>query len=158
MCPEGFRNSPKGVPDVSRNVWAREHFIWAKGESPRGFWKVQKEVLWRPDARRQEPWHLASGLRKTSFCTSQKPCGLSPLAQITCSRTQTFRKTSGTLPEIKHYYPIYKTLSLDHSGVPRHVHDLIWDSEQHLVTNIIIQLYQKRHRTLSTSQSYNPKC
>ena len=36
-----FRNSPEGVTDVSRNVWVQEHFIWAKGESPRGFWKVQ---------------------------------------------------------------------------------------------------------------------
>ena len=34
---EGFRNSLEGVPDVSRNVWVREHFIWAKGESPQGF-------------------------------------------------------------------------------------------------------------------------
>ena len=46
--------------------------------------------------RRQGPWRLAPGLRKTSFCAFQKPCGLSPLAQITCSRTQTFRETSGT--------------------------------------------------------------
>ena len=36
--------------------------------------------------RRQGPWRLAPGLRKTSFCAFQKPCGLSPLAQITCSR------------------------------------------------------------------------
>ena len=46
--------------------------------------------------RRQGPWRLAPGLRKTSFCAFQKPCGLSPLAQIKCSRTQTFRETSGT--------------------------------------------------------------
>ena len=32
--PEGFQHSPEGVPDVSQNVWVREHFIWAKGESP----------------------------------------------------------------------------------------------------------------------------
>ena len=62
--PEGFRNSPEGVPDVSRNVWAREHFIWAKGESPRGFWKVQKEVLRRPEARRQEPWRIGGRRRE----------------------------------------------------------------------------------------------
>src|SRR4051812_16204509 len=62
--------------------------------------------------RRQGPWRLASGLRKTSFCVFQKPRGLSPLAQIKCSRAQTFRETSGTpsdgfgtFPEIKHYYP-----------------------------------------------------
>ena len=46
--------------------------------------------------RRQGPWRLAPGLRRTSFCSFQKPCGLSPLAQIKCSRTQTFRETSGT--------------------------------------------------------------
>ena len=45
--PEGFQNSPEGVSDVSRNVWVREHFIWAKGESPQGFWS--------PGARRQGP-------------------------------------------------------------------------------------------------------
>ena len=56
--PEGFRNSPEGVPDVSRNVWVREHVIWAKGESPQGFWKAQKEVLRSPGARRQGPWRL----------------------------------------------------------------------------------------------------
>ena len=43
---------------------------------------------------------------------------------------------SRTLPETKHYYPIYQSLSPDHSGVPRHVLDLIPDSEQHSVTNI----------------------
>ena len=46
--------------------------------------------------RRQGPCRLAPGLRKTSFCAFQKPCGLSPLAQIKCSRTQTFQETSGT--------------------------------------------------------------
>ena len=56
--PEGFRNSLEGVPDVSRNVWVREHFIWAKGESPQGCWKAQKEVFWSPEARRQGPWRL----------------------------------------------------------------------------------------------------
>ena len=55
---------PEGVPDVSRNVWVREHFIWAKGESLRGFWKVQKEVLRRPEARRQEPWRLGGRRRE----------------------------------------------------------------------------------------------
>ena len=55
--------------------------------------------------RRQGPWRLAPGLRKTSFCAFQKPRGLSPLAQIKCSRAQTFRETSGTFPEIKQYYP-----------------------------------------------------
>ena len=106
--------------------------------------------------RRQGPWRLAPELRKTSFCTFQKTCGLSPLAQIKCSRTQTFRETSGTpssefwnLPETKHYYPIYQTLSPDHSGVPRHVRDLIRNSEQHSVTNI--------HNSYNTISSMNVK-
>ena len=47
-------------------------------------------------ARRQGSWRLAPGLRKTSFCAFQKPRGLSPLAQIKCSRAQTFWETSGT--------------------------------------------------------------
>src|SRR3954466_14161618 len=61
---KGSGNPSEGVPDVSRNVWAREHFIWAKGESPRGFWKVQKEVLRRPEARCQEPWRLGGRRRE----------------------------------------------------------------------------------------------
>ena len=69
--PKGFRNSPEGVPDVSQNVWVREHFIWAKGESPQGFWKAQKEVLRRPEARRQEPWHLALESKKDSFLSGE---------------------------------------------------------------------------------------
>ena len=128
--PKGFRNSLDGVPDVSRNVWVREHFIWSKWESPQGFWKGQKEVLRSPGARRQgsRVWTQtpgAPGLHKTSFCAFQKPCGLSPLAQIKCYRTQTFRETSGTPSgefrnpsESKHYYPIYQSLSPDHFGVP----------------------------------------
>ena len=56
--PGGFRDSPEGVPDVSRNVWVQEHFIWAKGESPQGFWKAQKEVLESLGARRRGPWRL----------------------------------------------------------------------------------------------------
>ena len=46
--------------------------------------------------RHEGPWRLAPGVRKTSFCTFQKPRRLSPLAQIKCSRAQTFRETSGT--------------------------------------------------------------
>ena len=56
---------------------------------------------------------------------------------------------SGTLPEIKHYYPIYQTLSPDHSGVPRHVRDLIPNSEQHSVINIHNHIIQNRQGTLS---------
>ena len=46
--------------------------------------------------RRQGPWRLAHGLRKTAFAPSQKPRGLSPLAQIKCPCTRTFRETSET--------------------------------------------------------------
>ena len=46
--------------------------------------------------RRQGPWRLAPRLCKTSFCAFQKPRGLSLLAQIKCSHTQTFQETSGT--------------------------------------------------------------
>ena len=131
---------------------------WSKSLHKVGFTRKARVLLglqgqtpgfpvFRP--RRQGPWHLAPGLHKTSFCAFQKPCGLSPLAQIKCSRSQTFRETSGTLPESKHYYPIYQTLSPDHSGVPRHVRDLIPDSEQHSVINI--------HNSYSTISSTNVK-
>ena len=56
---------------------------------------------------------------------------------------------SGTLSKTKHYYPIYQSLSSGHSGVPRHVRDLIPDSEQHSVTNI--------HNSHSTISSMNVK-
>ena len=36
--------------------------------------------------------------------------------------------------------PIYKTLPPDHSGTPRDVRNLIWDSEQHLGYCIYISL------------------
>ena len=107
-----------------------------------------KSPTWTPglDARVAgvyPPWRLASGLRKTSFCTFHKPRGLSPLAQIKCSRAQTFRETSGT-PFGEFWNPsgdqtllsTYKSLLSDHSGVPRHIRDLIQNSEQHSVTNI----------------------
>src|SRR3954463_7437631 len=92
---------------------------------------------------RQGPWRLASGLRKTSFCTFQKLRGLSPLAQIKCSRAQTFRETFGTpsdefqnLSGDQTLLSTYQSLLPDHSGVPRHICDLIKNSEQHSVTNI----------------------
>src|SRR4051812_16272881 len=93
--------------------------------------------------RRQGPWRLASGLRKTSFCTFQKPRGLSPLAQIKCSRAQTFWETFGTpsdgfqnLSGDQTLLSTYQSLLPHHSGVPRHIRDLIQNSEQHSVTNI----------------------
>ena len=39
-----------------------------------------------------------------------------------------------TLPVSKNHRPIYQSLPLDQFKAPRHVHDLILDSEQHLVT------------------------
>ena len=80
LSSEGFRNSSEGVQDVSRNVWVREHFIWAKGEIPQGFWKVQKEFLWSPgpDARvpgvwgrRRELWRLALESGKDSCLSGE---------------------------------------------------------------------------------------
>ena len=64
---------------------------WSKSLHKVGFTRKARVLLGL-----QGPWRLAPGLRKTFFCAFQKPCGLSPLAQIKCSRTQTFRKTSGT--------------------------------------------------------------
>ena len=86
--------------------------------------------------RRQGPWRLAPGLRKTSFCAFQKPRGLSPLAQIKCSRAQTFRETSGTpfdgfrnLFGDQTLLSTYQSLLPDHSGIPRHIRDLIRNSD-----------------------------
>src|SRR5918995_571714 len=67
--------------------------------------------------RRQGPWRLAPGLHKTSFCAFQKPCGLSPLAQITCSRTQAFRETSGT-PSGEFRNPSGDQTLLSHCHIP----------------------------------------
>ena len=40
----------------------------------------------------------------------------------------------GTLPDSETFHPIYQSSSPDHSGDPRHVRDLIRDSEQPSVT------------------------
>ena len=40
----------------------------------------------------------------------------------------------GTIPDSVHSHPIYQSSSPDHSGDPRHVRDLIRDSEQPSVT------------------------
>ena len=51
--------------------------FWAKGESPQGFWKAQKEVLRSPGARRQggsrrrEPWRLALESEKDSCLSGE---------------------------------------------------------------------------------------
>jgi hypothetical protein len=57
--------------------------------------------------------------------------------------------TPGTLPVFEYYRPIYESLPLNHFETPRHVRDLIRDSEQHLVTNHITHIIQNHHRTLS---------
>ena len=38
-------------------------------------------------------------------------------------------KSPGTLPVSEYSRPIYRSLCLDHFETPRHVPDLIWDSE-----------------------------
>ena len=98
-----------------------------------------------PDARvlgvwPQTPGSLASGPWPLQNCLLPEHFGkhLKPLPV-----------NSGTLPGIKHYYPIYQTLSPDHSRVPRHVRDLIRNSEQHSVTNI--------HNSYNTISSTNVK-
>ena len=58
-------------------------------------------------------------------------------------------KTPETFPGPKTGLPIYKSLPPDHSGAPRDVRDLIWDSEQSSVTTIHNSTIPKRHRTLS---------
>src|SRR3989337_708790 len=53
--------------------------------------------------------------------------------------------TLGTIPDSNTLRPIYQSSSPDHFGVPRHVRDLIRDSEQPLVTTIMTQLYLYNH-------------
>src|SRR5215216_29368 len=57
--------------------------------------------------------------------------------------------TTGTLPVSDYYRPIYESLPLDHLETPRHVRDLIQDSEQHSVT--------KSHNSYNTISSTNVK-
>ena len=82
-----------------------------------------------PRARRQGLRRLAPWPPQNSFCTDLKPRGLYPLAEP--------------------YHPIYQSLPPNHSGAPRHVRDLIRDSEQHSVTNI--------HNSYNTISSTNVK-
>ena len=56
-------------------------------------------------------------------------------------------KLPGTIPKKPELFPepeqqlsIYKSLPPDHSGTPRDVRDLIWDSEQHSVTTYKLPL------------------
>ena len=49
----------------------------------------------------------------------------------------------------EYYLPIYQSLPLDHFETPRHVRDLIRDSEQPLVTKTHNSYNTYRHQTLS---------
>ena len=63
--------------------------------------------------------------------------------------TQYVPGTPGTLPVSEYHCPIYESLPLDHFDTPRHVRDLIWDSEQHSVT--------KSQNSYNTKSSSNVK-
>ena len=54
-----------------------------------------------------------------------------------------------TLPVSEYYRPIYESLPLDDFETPRHVRDLIRDSEQPSVTKTHNSYNTYRHRTLS---------
>ena len=147
----------------SRMVRTKDSYIgWyglAKGSGPWGYKSVQKEFCGSQGAKRRRPWRLAPGLRKTSFCAFQKPCGLSPLAQIKCSHTQTFRETSGTpssefwnpsgvqtlLSHIKLYLrtiPEFLVMSMISSGTPNNIRSPTY------ITHII--LYHQRTLSVRT--------
>ena len=55
----------------------------------------------------------------------------------------------GTIPMSEYNLPIYESLPLDHFETPRHVRDLIRDSEQSSVTKTHITHNTICHRTLS---------
>ena len=55
----------------------------------------------------------------------------------------------GTFPISEYHLPIYRSLPLGHSETPRHVRDLIRDSELPSVTHHITHIILYRHRTLS---------
>ena len=57
--------------------------------------------------------------------------------------------TPRTLLVPEYYHPIFESLPLDHFVTPRHVRDLIRDSEQHSVTKSHNSYNTNRHRTLS---------
>ena len=57
--------------------------------------------------------------------------------------------TPETLLVSKYYCPIYESLPINHFETPRHVRDLIRDSEQHSVTKSHNSYNTNRHRTLS---------
>ena len=56
---------------------------------------------------------------------------------------------SRTFPVSEYHRPTCKSLPLDHFETPRHVRDLIWDSEQPSVTKTHNSYNTYRHQTLS---------
>ena len=52
----------------------------------------------------------------------------------------TISENTELISEPEQQLSIYKSLPPDHSGTPRDVRDLIWDSEQHSVTTYIYSL------------------
>ena len=127
---KGSRIHRKGFWMFPKMFGYENTLFWTRGKAHGALGRCKRQFCGGQRARHQGPWRLALGLRKTPFCAFQKPCGLSPLAQIKCSHTKHFRKhpellsaNSGTLPETKHYYPIYQSLPPNHYGAPRHVQD-----------------------------------
>ena len=103
--------------------------------------------------RNQRERGRRKGGRSPSPCTIRTahggatPCGLpslSPMAHVgpllspgvpvTPRYSDKYLKQSETIPVSEYYHPIYESLPLDHFETPRHVRDLIWDSEQTSVT------------------------
>jgi hypothetical protein len=87
-------------------------------------------------------------------------CPLSPLwprlahyfprgVPVTSRYSRKIPESLGTIPMSEYHLPIYESLPLDHFETPRHVRDLIRDSEQHSVTNHITHIILYHHRTLS---------
>ena len=90
------------------------------------------------------------------------PCGMSSLSPVAHEAHDFPRgvpvtpRYSGKIPEpletipmFEYHLTIYQSLPLNHFETPRHVRDLIRDSEQHLVT--------KSHKSYNTKLSSNVK-
>ena len=68
---------------------------------------------------------------------------------VTPRYSDKYPKRPKTVPVSEYHRPIYQSLHLDYFETPRHVCDLIRDSEQHLVTKSHNSYNTNRHRTLS---------
>ena len=71
---------------------------------------------------------------------------LPPTNSCNSSVLQKISESLGTFPMFKYSLPIYRSLRINHFETPRHVRDLIWDSEQ---ISVIKSHNTNRHRTLS---------